>query len=325
MKAITFPSYGSPDVLKLQDVEKPVPKDNEVLIKIHAAACNAADWHRMRADPVFVRLSDGLMRPKNPRLGADVLGTVEAIGTQVTQFNVGDCVYGEIGNGAFAEYATVPEHLLAHAPGNLGVDAAAIPLSGMTALQGIRDSGQVVAGEKVLINGASGGVGTFAVQIAKALGAEVTGVCSGANADMVRRIGADHVIDYTQEDFILSSQRYDLVFDIAANRHVSEIKRILTPQGRALLCGFSSLSHMIGFGLKGMLASKKNGQRIGIMPMAQAKQADLVTLCKMAEDGQIKPVIDRYYPLEETAEALRYLETNRVRGKLVININHMGS
>ncbi|MFC3853214.1 NAD(P)-dependent alcohol dehydrogenase [Salinispirillum marinum] len=320
MKAIICPSYGSPDVLELRDIEQPTPKDNEVLIKIQAAACNAADWHRLRADPFFVRLSDGLMRPKNPRLGADALGTVEAVGARVTQFKVGDRVYGEIGNGAFAEYAAVPEHLLAHAPSNLGVDAAAIPLSGMTALQGIRDSGQVVAGEKVLINGASGGVGTFAVQIAKALGAEVTGVCSGANADMVRRIGADHVIDYTQEDFTQSNQRYDLVFDIAANRRVNEIKHILTPQGRALLCGFSSLLHMIGYGLQGKLASKKGGYSIGIMPMALPKQADLLTLCTMAEAEQIKPVIDRYYPLEETANALRHLETGRAKGKIVITI-----
>ncbi|MFY0666237.1 MAG: NAD(P)-dependent alcohol dehydrogenase [Natronospirillum sp.] len=321
MKAIIFPAYGSPDVLELQDIEQPVPKDNEVLIKIQSAACNAADWHRMRADPFLVRLSDGLRRPKNPMLGADVLGTIEAVGDRVTQFQSGDLVYGEIGNGAFAEYATAAEHLLARAPNNLGTDAAAIPLSGMTALQGIRDSGQVIAGERVLINGASGGVGTFAVQIAKAFGAEVTAVCSGSNADMVRRIGADHVIDYTQEDFTHSTQRYDLVFDIAANRRVSDIKRILTPRGRALLCGFSTLPHMIGFALKGALASKKNGQRIGVMPMAQAKQADLVTLCEMAEAGSIKPEIDRCYPMEETADAIRYLETKRVRGKLVIKIS----
>lgn len=320
MKAIIFPSYGSPDVLELRDIEQPTPKDNEVLIKIQAAACNAADWHRLRADPFFVRLSDGLMRPKNPRLGADALGTVKAVGARVTQFSVGDRVYGEIGNGAFAEYAAVPEHLLAHAPSNLGVDAAAIPLSGMTALQGIRDSGQVVAGEKVLINGASGGVGTFAVQIAKALGAEVTGVCSGANGDMVRRIGADHLIDYTKEDFTQSNQRYDLVFDIAANRRVSEIKRILTPKGRALLCGFSTMTHMIGYGLQGLRASKKGGYSIGIMPMARPKQVDLVTLCEMAEAGQIKPVIDRCYALAETADALRHLETGHAKGKIVITI-----
>src|SRR5689334_18498300 len=233
MQAIVYTTYGSPDVLQLKEVEKPTPKDNQVLVRIHAASANPADWHLMRAEPFLARFANGLLRPKNTRLGADIAGRVEAVGSNVTRFHVGDEVFGGLGLnelGGFAEYVCASEALLALKPARLTFEqAAAVPLAAFTALQGLRDKGQIQAGQKVLINGASGGVGTFAVQIAKAFGTEVTGVCSTRNLDMVRSIGADHVIDYTQADFTKSGQRYDLIFDAVGNRAVSEYKRALRP------------------------------------------------------------------------------------------------
>src|SRR5688572_6664592 len=218
MKAIVYTQYGPPDVLQLKEIEKPTPKDNEVLVKICAASVNAYDWHYMRADPFLVRLMGGLFRPRNPRLGADIAGRVEAVGSNVTQFRPGDEVYGDLaasGNGAFAEYAAVPEHALVLKPANLSFEqAAAVPMAAVTALQGLRDAGKLQPGQKVLINGASGGVGTFAVQIAKYFGAEVTAVCSTRNIDLVRSLGADHVIDYKRDDFTQNGQRYDLILAV---------------------------------------------------------------------------------------------------------------
>jgi NADPH:quinone reductase-like Zn-dependent oxidoreductase len=241
MKAIVYTTYGSPEVLQLKDVEKPTPKDNHVLVKVHAASANPADWHLMRAEPFLARFANGLLKPKNTRLGADVAGRVKAVGRSVRRFQVGDAVFGELPLdelGSFAEYVCVSEELLALKPAKLTFEqAAAVPLAAFTALQGLRDKGQIQPGQTVLINGASGGVGTFAVQIAKSFGTEVTGVCSTRNLDMVRSIGADHVIDYTQADFTNNGQRYDLIFDAVGNRSVSDYKRALRPMACVPLQG----------------------------------------------------------------------------------------
>src|SRR3990172_5073039 len=241
MKAIVYTKYGPPDILRLKDIEKPTPKEDDVLVKVHAASANPLDWHRMRGAPFLVRLMDGLFKPKNPKLGADVAGRVEAVGRNIEQFKPGDEVFGisRGGAGAFAEYVCARENALALKPANISFEeAAAVPVAAFTALQGLRDKGQIQSGQKVLINGASGGVGTFAVQIAKSFEAEVTGVCSTRNLDMVRSIGADHVIDYTRDDFTKNGQRYDLILDAAAYRSVSDYRRALSPQGIYVLILF---------------------------------------------------------------------------------------
>jgi NADPH:quinone reductase-like Zn-dependent oxidoreductase len=328
MKAIIYTKYGSPDVLELQEIEKPTPKDNEVLVKVHAAATNPADWHLMRAEPFLARLENGLLKPKHTRLGADVAGRVEAAGRNVTQFRVGDEVFGELplnALGSFAEYVCVGEEFLALKPANLSFEeAAAVPLAAFTALQGLRDKGQIKAGQKVLINGASGGVGTFAVQIAKSFGTEVTGVCSTRNFEMVRSIGADHVIDYTQEDFTNTGRQYDLIFDAVGNRSVAQLKRALTPTGIASIAGFTSLPLLFQTMFLGPLVSRKEGKQVGLMATAKANKKDLLFLKELLETNKIKPVIDRTYPLSQVADAIRYLETGRARGKVVISVepNH---
>lgn len=318
MKAIIYTNYGSPDVLQLKEIEKPTPKENEVLVKVHAAAANPADWHLMRAEPFVARLENGLLKPKHTRLGADVAGRVEAIGKNVTQFRVGDEVFGELplnALGSYAEYVAVPETLLALKPARLSFEqAAAVPLAGFTALQGLRDKGKLQPGQKVLINGASGGVGTFAVQIAKTLGAaEVTGVCSTRNLELVRSIGADKVIDYTQTDFTKSGQKYDLIFDAVGNRSVADLKRALTPTGIGSVAGFTSMALLFQHMLLG-------GKKVGMMATAKANQKDLLILKELLETGKIVPVIDRRYPLSETAEAIRYLESGRARGKVIVTV-----
>jgi len=317
VKAIVYTTYGSPDVLQLKDVEKPTPKDNQVLVKVHAASANPADWHLMRAEPFLARLANGLLKPKNTRLGADVAGRVEAVGRNVTRFQAGDDVFGELPLnelGSFAEYVCVSEELLALKPAKLTFEqAAAVPLAAFTALQGLRNKGQIQPGQTVLINGASGGVGTFAVQIAKSFGTEVTGVCSTRNLDMVRSIGADHVIDYTQADFTKSGQRYDLIFDAVGNRSVSDLKRALNPNGICAVAGFTSLSRLFQIMLLG-------GKRVGMMETAEANQKDLVFIKELLEAGKVVPVIDRRYPLRETAEAIRYLEAGHARGKVIITV-----
>lgn len=317
MKAIVYTEYGSPDVLRFEDVEKPAPGDNEVLVRVHAASANPADWHLMRAEPFLARLANGLLKPKNTRLGADVAGRVEAIGRNVTQFQVGDDVFGEMSldkMGSFAEYVCAPEELLASKPTRMTFEqAAAVPLAAFTALQGLRDKGQIQPGQKVLINGASGGVGTFAVQIAKSFGTEVTGVCSTRNLDLVRSIGADHVIDYTQQDFTQTGQRYDLIFDAVGNRSVSDLKRALSPNGICSVAGFTSLSRLFQTMLLG-------GKRVGMMKTAKANKEDLVFIKELLEAGKVVPVIDRSYPLAETAEAIRYLERGHARGKVVVTV-----
>lgn len=316
MKAILFPTYGSPDVLQLTEVDRPQPTDNEVLIKIVAAAANPLDWHRMRGAPLPARMDGGYLKPKDPRLGADVAGRVEAVGERVTDFKPGDEVFGTV-NGGFAEYTCAKTATLARKPAHISFEeAAAVPVAACTALQGLRHKGPIQAGQKVLVNGASGGVGTFAVQIAKAYGAEVTGVCSTRNLDLVRAIGADHVIDYTREDFTRTGQRYDLVYDAIGNRSVADHLRALTPQGHCVVAGFTSMGRLIEHAVIGGMIAK----RVGLQPVASAPQADLNTLAQMLAAGKIKAVIDCRYPLHETAAAIRYLETGRARGKVIINI-----
>jgi NADPH:quinone reductase-like Zn-dependent oxidoreductase len=317
MKAIVYTEYGSPDVLQLKEVEKPTPKENEVLVKVQAASANPADWHLMRAEPFLARLENGLFKPKITKLGADVAGRVEAVGKSVSQFQAGDDVFGELPLnvlGSFAEYVCASEDALALKPAGLTFEqAAAVPLAAFTALQGLRDKGQIQPGQKVLINGASGGVGTFAVQIAKSFETEVTGVCSTRNLDLVRSIGADHVIDYTQEDFTQTGQRYDLIFDAVGNRSVSDLRRALSPNGICAVAGFTSLSRLFQVMFMG-------GKKIGLMETAKGNKKDLLILKELLEAGKVVPVIDRTYPLREVPEAIRYLETKHARGKVVIKV-----
>lgn len=311
MKSILLTKYGPPDLLTLGEMAKPTPTDNQVLIKVCAASVNPADWHIMRGEPFLARLEFGLSKPKISQLGSDVAGRVEAIGKNITQFKVGDDVFGcapMSQAGTFAEYVCVREDLLALKPVNVSYEAAAAaPLAALTALQGLRDKGQIRAGQRVLVNGASGGVGTYAVQIAKSYGTEVTGVCSTRNLELVHSIGADHVIDYTQTDFTNNHQQYDLIFDAIGNRSISDLKRALTPNGTLSVAGFTSL----GLLFQGML-------RGAMMQTMRPNQTDMAFLKTLLESGKVVSVIDRRYPLSETAEAIRYLETSRARGKVVI-------
>jgi 2-desacetyl-2-hydroxyethyl bacteriochlorophyllide A dehydrogenase len=324
MKAIVYTEYGSPDVLQLKEVEIPSPKEDEVLVKVHAASVNAADWHLMRAEPFLARLENGLQKPKNTRLGADIAGRVVAIGSHVTQFRPGDEVFGEkfeTGLGGFAEYVSIPEKALALKPTNVSFEAAAaVPLAALTALQGLRTKGQIQSGQKVLINGASGGVGTFAVQIAKALGTEVTGVTSTRNLEMVRSIGANYVLDYTKEDFARNGRHYDLIFDAVGNRSVSDYQRALSPSGICVIAGFTTLSLLFESMVLGPLVSMVGSKKIGRMDTVQTSKEDLLFLKELLEAGKVVPVIDHCYPLSETADAIRYLETGRARGKVIITV-----
>jgi NADPH:quinone reductase-like Zn-dependent oxidoreductase len=320
MKAIVNTQYGSPDVLQLKEVEKPTPQDDEVLIKIHAASVNKYDWHFLTADIFLIRLmGGGLLKPKYTRLGADIAGLVEAVGRNVKQFRPGDEVFGEISHGGFAEYACAPENRLALKPANLSFEeAAAIPMAALTALQGLRDEGQIRPGQKVLINGASGGVGTFAVQIAKWFGAEVTAVCSPGNLDQARSIGADHVIDYTREDFTQNGQQYDLILAANGYHPLSDYKRALTPRGIYVMAG-GSTAQIFQAMLLGSWMSRTGGKKMGGVS-AKVEQKDLIILKDLLEAGQVVPVIDKRYPLSETAEALRYLGEGHARGKVVIAV-----
>ena len=320
MKAIVCTQYGSPDVLQLKEVEKPAPKDDEVLVRIHAASANPLDWHLMRGSPFLARLGGGLRRPKDPRLGVDIAGRVEAVGNNVTRFQPGNEVFGTV-KGGFAEYACAREDRLALKPANISFEeAAAAPVVAFTALQGLRDKGKIRPGQKVLVNGASGGVGTFAVQMAKSFGTEVTGVCGTRNLDMVRSIGADYVVDYTQEDFTKNGQRYDLICDAVGNRSVSDYKRALRPRGTCIIIGFTTLSRLFGHVVLGPLLSMTGNKKIGLMGLAKPNQKDLVFVKELLEAGKVVPVIDRRYPLSETAEAIRYLEKRHARGKVIITV-----
>ena len=325
MKAIVCTKYGPPDGLQLQEVAKPTPKADEVLVKVHAASVNAYDWHLLTADIFLVRLmGGGLLRPKKAIPGVDIAGRIEAAGSNVKQFRPGDEVFGDIsacGNGGFAEYVSVPENALALKPATLSFEeAAAVPMAAVTALQGLRDQGKIQAGQKVLINGASGGVGTFAVQIAKAFGAEVTAVCSTRNLDLVRTLGADRVIDYTQEDFTRNGQAYDLILGANGYHPLSAYKRALTPQGIYVMAG-GKPGQMFQAMLLGSWLSEKGGRKLGGFT-ARANQGDLVMLKELVEAGKVVPVIDKRYSLSEAAEALRYLGAGHARGKVIITMEH---
>ena len=321
MKAAVCSRYGPPDVVQITDVEKPVPKDNEVLIEVRAASVNPFDWHLMRGTPYIVRIMAGLLKPKDKRLGVDVAGQVEAVGRNVTQFRPGDEVFGAC-RGAFAEYACASESALVMKPDNVTFEqAASAPVAAFTALQGLRDKGQIQPGQKVLINGAAGGVGTFAVQIAKWFGADVTGVCSTRNADMVRSIGADRVIDYTQEDFTKSGQRYDLFFDCVGNHSLLACRRVLNPKGIYIVVGgpdgrwLGPLARMI----KTLVLSRFVSQNL-VMFLARRSKEDLTIMHELMKAGKVTPVIDKRYKLSEVPEAIRYLEEGHARGKVVITL-----
>jgi NADPH:quinone reductase-like Zn-dependent oxidoreductase len=320
MKAVIHTKYGSPDVMHLADIEKPTPNDDQVLIKIHAASVNALDWHLLTADIFLVRLMGlGLLKPKNPVRGADVAGTVEAVGKNITRFKPGDEVFGDIGNGGFAEYAVAAEKQIVLKPANLSFEqAAAVPVAALTALQGLRDCGKIQPGHKVLVNGAAGGVGTFAVQMAKAFGADVTAVCSTRNLEQARQLGADRVIDYTKENFTQNGQKYDLIFAANGYHPLSAYKQSLTPKGIYVMAG-GKPAQMFEVLLLGGLFSEKDGRKLGSVS-AHMNQEDLQTIKEMLEAGKIVPAIDRRYPLRETAEALRYLGTGHARAKIVVNI-----
>ena len=324
MQAVMYHKYGSPDVLELEEVRKPTPMDNEVLVKVHAAAANPIDWHTMRAKPFLVRLGNGLLTPKKKMLGADIAGRAEAVGKDVTAFQPGDDVFGGIYAGrlgGFAEYTCAAEDALAAKPDNLSFkEAAAVPVVAITALQSLRDKGAIQPGQTVLINGASGGVGTFAVQLARCFGAEVTGVCSTRNVEMVRAIGAAHVIDYTREDFTKSGRQYDLIVDAVGNRSVSDYAGALNAQGRCIVVGMTTLWHLLHVLTVGAWVSRNGDRQIGFMGFAQANRNDLNFIQGLLASGEIRPVIDRSYSLDECAEAIRYLETGRARGKVVISI-----
>jgi NADPH:quinone reductase-like Zn-dependent oxidoreductase len=324
MKAIAQDRYGPPDVLELRDVARPAPGDNEVLVRVHAAAVNALDWHYMRGDPYLARLSMGLRRPKVRIRGKDFAGRVEALGPGVDRFRVGDEVFGQA-DGAFAEYVSAPDDAVGPKPAKLTFEqAAAVPLAGSTALIGLGDVAHVRPGQRVLINGASGGVGTFAVQIGKSLGAEVTGVCSARNADLLRSIGADHVIDYASEDFSRNGPRYDVVFDLVGNRSLSDCRRALTPEGTLVLSGggVSEGGSFIGplaLFAKSMVLSRFVHQRL-LQLTEQPSRENLAALRDLVESGAVTPVIDRTYQLSDVPEAIRYVEVEHARAKVVITI-----
>jgi len=321
MKAIVHDRYGSPDVLELQEVEKPNVTDDGVLVRVRAASVNPADWYGMTGLPYVGRALMGLFKPKQRVLGVDFAGTVEAVGEDITEFRPGDDVFGGR-SGSFAEYVCVRNAVVLK-PANVTFEqAAAVPIAALTALQGLRDKGQVQPGHKVLINGASGGVGTFAVQIAKALGAEVTGVCSTRNVDLVRSIGADHVIDYTREDFTRNDRRYDLMLDVAGSRSWSECRRVLNPQATLVIVGAPKGNRLIGplsHIVKVRLAALRSSQRV-VFFIAKVNKADMEVLQELLEAGKVTPVIDRRYELSEAADAFRYLGEGHARGKIVITV-----
>jgi NADPH:quinone reductase-like Zn-dependent oxidoreductase len=320
MKAIVYKEYGSPDVLELKEVEKPTPRDDEVLVKVYAVSVNAADLHLLRADPFLIRFSSGLQKPKKQILGADIAGRVEEVGKNVKKFKPGDEVFGDIsacGWGGFAEYACARENALVLKPANISFEeAAAVPMAAVTALQGLRNKGNIQSGQKVLINGASGGVGTFAVQIAKSFGAEVTAVCSTGNMGMAHSIGADHVIDYTKEDFTQNGHRFGLILAANGYHPISDYKRVLTSNGIYVMTG-GSMDQLSQAMFQGAWISMTGNQKMGNL-MAKPNQADLIFIKVLLEEGKVKPVIDRRYKLSEVPEALRYLEEGHAKGKVVI-------
>ncbi len=320
MKAIVCQKYGPPEMLQLRDVEKPAPRDNEVLVSVRAASVNAYDWHCMTADMFPVRLmGGGLLKPKFSILGADIAGRVEAVGSNVTQFQPGDEVYGDIGHGGYAEYVCAPEKRLARKPANLSFEqAAAVPMAALTALQGLRDEGHIQPGQQVLIQGASGGVGTFAVQIAHAFGAHVTAVCSPRNIEQARTLGAERVIDYTREDFTQCEDRYDLILAANGYHPLAAYKRVLTSRGIYVMAGGTLAQALQGMILGSSMSEKGGRKMCGVS--GRMDQKDLGSVGELIEAGKIRPVIDRCYPFSQTAEALRYLGAGHARGKVVVTV-----
>jgi NADPH:quinone reductase-like Zn-dependent oxidoreductase len=325
MKAIVQDAYGSADVLEFRDIDQPVPRDNEVLVRVHAAGLHRGDWHVMTGLPYLIRIvvpTLGLRKPKVPVRGMDVAGHVAAVGEHVTRFQPGDAVFGWC-DGSFAEYACAGENHFAPKPPNLSFEqAAAVPISGFAALQGLRDVGEVQPGQRVLIIGASGGVGSFAVQLAKAFGAEVTGVCSTTQVDLVRSIGADDVIDYTRDDFADGTRHWDLILDTAGRRSLSRLRRALTPKGTLVIVGGEGAGRWLGGfdrNLRAPLLSRFVGQRLRMLA-SKERPEDLQTLRELIEAGKLTPIIGRSYPLREVPEAIRALEAGHTRGKLVITV-----
>jgi NADPH:quinone reductase-like Zn-dependent oxidoreductase len=322
MKAIVYNKYGPPDVLELTEVEKPIPKENQVLVRVHAASVNYGNLVLLKGEPFLARFAFGLLKPKYSIPGGDIAGRVEAVGKDVMQFQPGDDVFGDLscsGWGGFAEYVAVPENGLAIKPANLSFEeAAAVPMAGVTALQGLRDKGKIQSGQKVLINGASGGVGTFAVQIAKAFGAEVTGVCSTRNLDILRSIGADHAIDYTKEDFTLKTQSYDLILAVNGYQPISAYKRALSSNGIYVMVGGSGAQFTQAMVL-GPWISMTGSKKLGNM-LQRPNQKDLIYMKELLEAGKVQPVIDKCYKLSEVPEALRYFEEGHAQGKVVITV-----
>lgn len=323
MKAIVYEKYGTADVLQLREVEKPTPKEDEVLVKVLAASLNAYDWHFLSADIFLIRITGGgLLKPKNTRLGADIAGRVESVGKNIKQYQPGDEVFGDLagyGNCGFAEYVSVPESALVLKLASLSFEqAAALPMAGITALQALRDTGKIQPGQKVLINGATGGVGSFAVQIAKCFGAEVTAVCSTGKMELVRSLGADVVIDYTKEDFTKKEPRYDLILAANGYHPISAYKRALTPKGIYVMAGGTVAQIFQGL-LLGPRMSEKGGKKLGPM-VAHVDQNELAALLELVQAGKVVPVIDRTFPLSEAAEAFRYLGEGHARGKIVLSM-----
>ncbi|MBT2738909.1 NAD(P)-dependent alcohol dehydrogenase [Bacillus sp. ISL-7] len=322
MKAIVSNKYGPTDVLELTEVEKPIPEDNQVLVKIHAASVNYGNLVLLKGKPFLARFAFGLLKPKYPIPGGDIAGMVEAVGKDVTQFQPGDEVFGDLsgcGWGGFAEYVSVPENVLALKPANLSFEeAAAVPMAGVTALQGLRDKGKIQSGQKVLINGASGGVGTFAVQIAKSFGAEVTGVCSTRNLDILQSLGADHAIDYSKEDFSRKMQNYDLILGVNGHKPLSVYKRTLSPNGIFVHVGGSG-AQMFQAMVLGPWISMTGNKKMGTF-LQRSNQKDLIYIKELLEAGKVKPVIDRCYKLSEVPEAFRYFEEGHAQGKVVITM-----
>jgi len=319
MKAAVYTRYGPPDVVLIKDVEKPVPNNNEVLLRIRAASVNPLDWHFMRGAPYILRIGAGLHKPKVTRLGVDLAGQVEAVGANVTQFKPGDEVFG-VCRGALAEYACTVEQKLALKPANLSFEAAAaVPVAAITALQGLRDKGRIQPGNKVVVDGASGGVGTFAVQIAKSFGAEVTAVCSTRNVNTARSLGADHVIDYTRENFTKSGQRYDLILAANAYHSIFDYRRALNPNGIYVMAGGGGVQILQSIFL-GPFLSLLGSKRMRLI-FANINQKDLVFLKDLLEARKVVPVLDKRYPLSSAAGALRYLEEGHAQGKVIITVN----
>ena len=322
MYVIANREYGAPSVLRLEEIDRPELDDDGILVAVRAAAVNPYDWHTMRGEPYLVRIGEGLRRPKRSVRGVDMAGTVEAVGANVTQAQPGDEVFGWGRWGALAEYERAGEHSCVPKPAGLSFEqAAAIPTAGCTALQGLRNVGHVQTGQRVLINGAAGGVGTFAVQIAKALGAEVTGVCSTRNVDLVRSLGADHVVDYTADDFARAGRRYDVVFDLVGNRSLRDLRRTTTPKGTVVFCGGGD-GKWVGpmlLPLRGLVVSRFVGQQLRMF-VARLNRDDLLFMCDLVADGKLEPVVDRTYPLSEAPEAIAYLEAGHARGKVVVSV-----